>query len=110
MNRLWFRYQLLENEVWRLAAALFLLFALVFYFFSRFLIMRFMPPEGDQTSRQVLFNVVICSLRGLLPLVVIWVSLRIFLLSPNVQSVINGLFMVAVLAVIFTSLQSLSMS
>lgn len=97
----WLGYHLLGNEVWRFAAAFFLLFgALVFYFFSRLFIARFTPPEGEETGRQVLLNVLIRLLRGLLPLVVIWVSLRIFLLPPTVQSFINGLFLAAALVVL----------
>ena len=101
MNGSWLYYQLLGNEAWRFGATfLLLLGAVVFYFFSRFLIARFAPPEADQTGRRMLFTVLIRFLRGLLPVVVIWVSLRIFILAPSVQSVINGLFLVAVLVVI----------
>ena len=101
MNGSWLHYRLLGNEAWRFGATfLLLLGAVVFYFFSRFLIARFAPPEADQTGRRMLFTVLIRFLRGLLPVVVIWVSLRIFILAPSVQSVINGLFLVAVLVVI----------
>lgn len=101
MDGSWLHYQLLGNEVWRFAAAFFLLFGVVvFYFFSRLFIVRFTPPEGDQTGRRMLFIVLIRFLRGVLPLVVIWVSLGIFLLPPSVQSVMNGLFSAAVMVVV----------
>jgi len=92
----WLNYPVLGNEVWRYGAVFFLLLgALVFYGLSRVLLARLSPPGREEMGRRAMLNFLQRLLRGIIPLLVVWVSLRIFLLPPGVQTVIDRLFVAA---------------
>lgn len=97
MNGGWLSYLVLGNEIWRYGAVfLLLLGAFIAYHFFRLLLARFsLPEKAEEMGRQAMLQFLRRLLRGILPLLVMWVAVRIFLLPPEVQTVIDRLFMAA---------------
>jgi len=92
----WLNYPVLGNEVWRYGAVFLLLVgAFIFYYFSRLLLARLSPPGREEMVRRAMFTFLQRLLRGIIPLLIVWSSLRIFLLPPAVETAIDRLFMAA---------------
>ncbi|HCP32046.1 TPA: hypothetical protein DIT45_02195 [Candidatus Acetothermia bacterium] len=95
----WLSYPVLGNEVWRFGVLFLLLIgAVVVYYLTRVLVKRFSPAAGNETGRKAMLNILQRLLRVVLPLLVVWVSLQIFLIPVETKRVIDSLFM-AVLTV-----------
>ncbi len=95
----WLNYPVLGNAVWRYGALFLLLVgAFIFYYFSRLFLARLSPPGREEMGRRTMLTFLQRLLRGLIPLLAVWVSLRIFVLPSAVQAVTDRLFL-AVLTV-----------
>ncbi len=94
----WLSYQILGNEVWRFGAVFLLLLATgVLYVLLRHFIRRLSLPGPDKPRRREMTNIILRLVQGVLPLLLIWAALRIFLLPTEVQDVIDGIFSAAFL-------------
>lgn len=92
----WLNYPVLGNEVWHYGAVFLLLVgAFTFYLFSRLLLARLSPPGREEMVRRAVFTFLQRLLRGIIPLLIIWASLRIFLLPPAAEVAIDRLFVAA---------------
>ncbi len=93
MGNGWLSYQILGNEVWRFGAVFLLLLAAgILYVLLRHFIGRLSLPGPDKPRRQELTNIILRLVKGGLPLLLLWVALRIFLLPAEVQDVIDTIF------------------
>ncbi|MCD5416338.1 mechanosensitive ion channel family protein [Candidatus Bipolaricaulota bacterium] len=94
----WLNYQIFGNEAWRFGAVLILLIGVVvLYFLLRHLAGRLALPGVDKPKRREMMKVLLRLLKGVLPLLLIWATMRIFRLPPRIQSVIDTLFGAALL-------------
>lgn len=90
----WLNYPVLGNEVWRFGVLFLLLIgAVVVYYLTRVLVKRFSPATVNETGRKAMLNILQRLLRVVLPLLVVWVSLQIFLIPVETKRVIDSLFM-----------------
>jgi len=89
----WLSYQILGNEVWRFGVVFLLFLATgTLYMLLRHFIGRLSLPGPDKPRRRELTNIILRLVKGGLPLLLIWVALRIFLLPTQVQDVIDTIF------------------
>ncbi len=89
----WLSYQILGNEVWRFGAVFLLLLATgVLYVLLRHFIGRLSLPGPDKPRRREMTNIILRLVQGVLPLLLIWAALRIFLLPVEVQGAIDAIF------------------
>ncbi len=94
----WLHHQIFGNAVWRFGAV-FILFAgiVIFYLLLRHFVGRLSLPGVDKPKRREMVKILLRLLKGALPLLLIWASMRILLFPPWIQSTIDVLFGAAIL-------------
>lgn len=90
----WLDYSLMGNEAWRYGAVILIFLAsLLLYRLARALSTRAKARTNEKSSRQATIAAALSLLRGGLPILSIWISIRLFRIPESVKVIIDRLFL-----------------